>query len=38
MKYQNEKTLIKWQNRKLYHNNCLIPDLVWAFSYVEMMD
>ena len=34
------KTLIKWHNQKLKHikridNNCHIPDLVHAYSYVE---
>ena len=39
-KIQNGKSLIKRQNQKRKHiklmdNNCYIPDLVYAFSYVE---
>ena len=40
-KIQNEKSLIKWQNQKLIDkynkrmdNNCHIPHLVYAFSYI----
>ena len=40
MKIENGKSLIKWQNQKHKHikridNNCHIPDLVHAFSYVQ---
>ena len=40
MTIQKGKSLIKWQNQKLKHrkqidNNCHIPTLVHAFSYVE---
>ena len=39
-KFQNGKSLIKWQNQKIIHikrmnNNCQIPNLVQAFSDVE---
>ena len=40
MKIQKGKSQIKWQNQKFKHikrmnNNCHIPDLVQAVSYVE---
>ena len=40
MKFQNRKSLIKWQNHRIKHikrmdNNCHIPDLVQAFSNLE---
>ena len=40
-KIQNGKFLIKWQNQKPKHikqmnNNCHIPDLVQAFSDIQL--